>query len=82
MLVNVKRTKGFRLGYMGVKPKYRRLGLDAVMLFKQWEYANQKGYVYSDLGWVLEDNTMTVRVIERVGSTPSKTYTIYEKAIS
>lgn len=82
MLVNAKRTKGFRLGYMGIKPEYRRLGLDAVMMAKQREYANQKGYVYSDLGWVLEDNEMAVRMVDRVGGTPSKIYTIYEKAIA
>ncbi|MBN2029890.1 hypothetical protein JW824_06550 [bacterium] len=82
MILNRKRTKGFRLGYLGIKPEYRRMGLDAVMLLKQWEYANRKGYVYSDLGWVLEDNKMAIRMVERVGPTPSKVYTIYEKVIA
>lgn len=75
------RPKGFRLGYLGVKPKYRRLGLDGVMLWKQKEYSREKGYEYCDMGWVLEDNVMTIRLIEMVGSTPSKTYTIFEKSI-
>ena len=82
MLMGKNRTKGFRLGYLGVKPKYRRLGLDAVMLWKQKQYSESKGYEYADLGWVLEDNHMVTRIIERVGSTPSKTYTVYEKRIS
>lgn len=81
MLLGKGRVKGFRLGYLGVKPKYRRLGLDAVMLMKQLEYAQEKGYEYSDLGWVLEDNIMVVRMVERVGSKLSKVYSIYEKDI-
>ncbi len=75
------RPKGFRLGYLGVKPKYRRLGLDGVMLWKQKAYAREHGYEYCDMGWVLEDNTMTIRLIEMMGATPSKTYTIFEKKI-
>ncbi|HDQ45860.1 MAG TPA: hypothetical protein ENN17_10250 [bacterium] len=82
MVLLARRAKGFRLGYMGVRPEYRRLGLDAVMIVKQQEYARTKGYVYSDLGWVLEDNEMVVRMVERIGAAPSKTYTIFQKAIA
>ncbi|NQT24876.1 hypothetical protein HQ585_05960 [candidate division KSB1 bacterium] len=82
MLLSKGQVKGFRVGYLGVKPAYRRLGLDAVMLLKQHEYAKKRGYEYADMGWVLEDNTMIVRMIERVGAKPSKTYSIYEKPIS
>lgn len=81
MLLNAKRTKGFRLGYLGVKPKFRRLGLDAVMVRLQQDYALKKGYEYCDMGWVLEDNTMTVRLAERVRAKPSKTYSVYEKKL-
>ena len=82
MLLGKGSVKGFRVGYLGVKPSYRRLGLDAVMLLKQHDYAKKRGYVYADMGWVLEDNVMMVRMIERVGAKPSKTYSIYEKPIS
>jgi GNAT superfamily N-acetyltransferase len=75
------RPKGFRLGYLGVKPKFRRFGLDGVMLWKQKAYARERGYEYCDMGWVLEDNAMTIRLIEMMGATPSKTYTIFEKSI-
>ena len=81
MLLGKGKTKGYRLGYLGVKPKFRKLGLDGVMLSKQKEYSNKSQYEYADLGWVLEDNVMTVRIIEGVGSIPSKTYSIYERTI-
>jgi len=81
MLLTKNSVKGFRLGYLGVKKKFRRLGLDGVMLWKQKIYSQEKGYDYCDMGWVLEDNVMVIRVIEMMGATPSKTYTIFQKKI-
>jgi len=80
LILGAKRTKGFRLGYLGVKPKFRRLGLDGVMLWKQKQYSRTR-YDYCDMGWVLEDNVMVIRLIEMIGAEDSKTYTIYEKEI-
>ncbi len=81
MILGKNKTKGFRLGYLGVKPKFHRLGLDAVMIWKQKQYAENKGYEYCDAGWVLEDNHMVIRMLKRLGGTHSKTYTIFEKSI-
>jgi len=81
LILGAKRTKGFRLGYLGVKPKFRRLGLDGVMLWKQKQYSSTK-YDYCDMGWVLEDNKMVIRLIDMVKAKDSKTYTIYEKEIT
>lgn len=80
LILGARHTNGFRLGYLGVKPKFRRLGLDGVMLWKQKQYTRTK-YNYCDMGWVLEDNTMTIRLIKMMGAEDSKTYTIYEKEI-
>lgn len=81
MLVSKGSIKGYRLGYLGVKKKFRRMGLDGVMLYKQKIYSQQKGYQYCDMGWVLEDNTKVISLVEMMGSTPSKTFTIFEKEI-
>lgn len=70
---------GFRLGYLGVKKKFRHLGLDGVMIWKQKMYSQKVGLQYTDMGWVLDDNLKTIRLIEMMGSTPSKTYTIFEE---
>ncbi len=80
LIMGAKKTKGFRLGYLGVKPKFRRLGLDGVMIWKQKQYTRTR-YNYCDMGWVLEDNKMVISLIEMMGSEESKTYTIYEKKI-
>ena len=50
------------------------------MIWKQKLYTSTR-YHYCDMGWVLEDNTLTIRLIEMMGSEDSKTYTIYEKEI-
>jgi len=81
MLLTKNSVKGFRLGYLGVKKKFRHLGLDGVMLWKQKIYSQEKGYDYCDMGWVLEDNVMVIRIIEMMGATTSKTYTIFQKEI-
>ncbi|MFO7890779.1 MAG: hypothetical protein R6V04_10620 [bacterium] len=81
MILLKNRTKGFRLGYLGVKKKFRRLGLDGVMLCKQKKYSQEKGYTYCDMGWVLEDNYAVKRVINFMEAIPSKKYTVFEKKI-
>ncbi|HLP47890.1 MAG TPA: hypothetical protein VK469_18240 [Candidatus Kapabacteria bacterium] len=81
MFLTKSSIKGFRVGYLGVKKKFHRLGLDGVMIWKQKTYTQGAGYEYSDMGWILEDNLSTTRLADMMGSTPSKTYTIFEKKI-
>jgi len=80
MLLSKGRIRGFRLGYMGVKRRFRRLGLDGVMLWQQKLYSQEKGYEYCDFGWVLEDNVLVIRVGEQIGGAQvSKTYAIFQR---
>jgi hypothetical protein len=81
MLLTLGRIKGVRLGYLGVKKKFRRLGLEGVMLWKQRDRGIAKGYEYCDVGWVLEDNKILINLIEKMEGNLSKTYTIFEKPI-
>ncbi|MBN1780273.1 hypothetical protein JW948_04045 [bacterium] len=81
MLLGSRHTKGIRLGYLGVRPKFRHLGLDGVMIWKQKRTVDALGYRYCDAGWVLDDNVMLNRVIDLIGAKPSKTYTVFESAI-
>jgi hypothetical protein len=81
MLLTKNKIKGFRVGYLGVKKKFRRLGLDGVMIWKQKQYTQKAKFEYSDMGWVLEDNKPTIRLVELMGSELSKEYTVFEKKI-
>lgn len=82
MLLTKNSCKGFRLGYLGVKKKFRRLGLDGVMIWKQKQVTQSLNLQYCDIGWVLEDNTLTRRLVELMGAEESKEYTVFEKQIS
>jgi len=73
--------KGFRLGYLGAKRKFRRMGLPGVMAYEQKIYVQKAGYQYCDVGWVLEDNVMVLRSIQMMKARLSKTYTIFQKPI-
>ncbi len=81
MLLTKNKAKGFRLGYLGVKRKFRRLGLDGVMLWKQKQYTQKAGFEYCDIGWVLEDNDLTRRLVELMGAKDSKEYTVFETSL-
>lgn len=81
MLLTKSRIRGFRLGYLGVKKQFRRLGLDAVALWHQHLTAQRVGYDYCDLGWVLETNRPVIRMADRFGGVPSKKYALFEKSL-
>lgn len=82
MVLGARKTKGYRLGYLGVKKKFRNLGLPAVMLWKEKINSQEKGYQYCDMGWVLDDNEKIVSLVEMMSCKSSKIYTIFEKEIS
>jgi len=81
MLLAKGRVKGFRLGYLGVRKKFHRLGLAIAMLWQQKIYAQKKGYEYCDIGWVLEDNFPVIKMVDMLDAKLSKVYTIFQKAI-
>ena len=82
LLLQRKSHQGVRTGYLGVKRQFRKIGLDAVLIWKQNQYAIDRGYHYSDMGWVLESNPLMVRMIERFGGRPSKRYVVFEKSLA
>ena len=75
-------VRGTRLGYLGVKKRFRNLGLEGVLLLEQKRYHQEHGYDYTDIGWVLEDNLPVLSLVEMMNGAESKTYTIYERVLS
>ena len=78
MLLTKHRIKGLRLGYLGVKKKFRNRGLEGLLLWKQKLYTQQQGYEYCDIGYVLENNTPVLNMVKMMNGLPSKTYTVLE----
>ena len=77
-IVKSKKVKSFRQGYFGIKPKFRRMGLDSILISQAKYYAQQQKYQYCDVGWVLEDNELVLRMADFMGGTVSRKYAIFQ----
>jgi len=70
-----------RVLLFGIKPGFRRRGLDALLYVETLRTARRLGYDGAELGWVTEDNELMVRAIESMGARRYKTYRIYDRAL-
>jgi GNAT superfamily N-acetyltransferase len=71
----------FRGLIMGVIEEYRERGIDALMYVEAAKEAFRKGYKRCEMSWILEDNVMMNRIIQRIGGEVYKTYRIYEMVL-
>lgn len=70
--------EGLRLMALGVIPEARRQGIDA-LLYRETVAAMQRGgYRWVEAGWILEENAVTRRAVERWGGKVVKRYRLYE----
>ena len=76
-----RRIERLRVLLFGIKPGYRRRGLDALLGLETLRAARRLGYEGAELGWTTEDNELMNRAIESIGARRYKTYRIYEKAL-
>ena len=76
-----RRINQFRLWGMGVIEEYRSQGIDAVFHVETTRAALAKGYRHAEASWVLETNTMMIRILEHLGLQRYKTYRVYEKSL-
>lgn len=81
MLLTKGFVKSFRQGYFGIRPKFRKMGLDAILLSEAKCYTQRKGYQDCDIGWVLENNELVLRAADFMGGQLSRTYAIFQKDI-
>ena len=67
-----------RLIFFGIKPKYRRLGVDAVLYDEVKQYAMKQGYQTCDISMLLEDNYLILRASSFMDAERYKTWRIYD----
>ncbi len=70
-----------RVLMLGIKPGYRRRGIDALLYTQTMRAARALGYSGGELGWTLEDNDLINRAIESMGARRYKTYRIYQRKV-
>ncbi len=70
----------FRIIIMGVKSKYRKMGLDFLMYNEAFsDGLKTENYKNVEMGWILEENKLMVSVLNRIGARPLNKYEILEK---
>ena len=66
---------------LGLKPGYRKKGIDAMLYLHIFREGVAAGFKQAECSWILEDNWDMRRGLERMGARVYKTYRIYEKTL-
>jgi len=81
-LIRQRKIRGLRLLMLGIKEKYRQLGLPMLAFHHIYEIAREKKkYQNLEMGWTLEDNESINSLIEEVGAKRYKQYRIFRKSL-
>lgn len=77
LLWHRRKIDQFRVLTLGVKPEYRRRGIDALFFLHMFEAGREAGIERAEAGWILEDNWEMRRGMERMGGHVFRTYRVY-----
>jgi hypothetical protein len=81
-LIGWRKIKGLRLLMLGIKEKYRQLGLPMLAFHHIYEVARQqKKYRNLEMGWTLEDNESVNALTMETGARIYKKYRIFRKSL-
>jgi hypothetical protein len=78
LLMEKRKIDSARVLILGVIPEYRNKGLPAMFGVETFRSGVSKGYVKGEMSWVLEDNDLMIKAIERMGATVYKRYRVYQ----
>jgi GNAT superfamily N-acetyltransferase len=67
-----------RLMFFGIRPQFRKLGIDAVLYLEVLDHSLRKGYRTCEPSLLLEDNDLILRASSFMGGVHYKTWRIYE----
>ncbi|MBE0635239.1 N-acetyltransferase [Candidatus Bipolaricaulota bacterium] len=76
-----RRIPVMRLMFFGVRPKFRKLGIDALLYLQVQEYAVKHGYKMCEPSMLLEDNDLILRASSSMDGERYKTWRVYEMAL-
>ena len=80
-LLNKNKIDAFRVLTLGVKKKFRRLGIDVLFYYETYKLLLEKKIKWCEMSWLLEDNKSMIDPVERIGGTIYKRHRIYERSI-
>jgi len=64
--------------FFGIRPQFRKLGVDVVLYHEVTELARARGYREGEASMLLEDNDLILRASAAMGGRRYKTWRIYE----
>lgn len=79
---NLRKIPVLRLFALGVKRDYQHLGLGPLFYQRYIEEGLKRGVRWAELSWILENNDLMNRPIERMGGKIYKRYRMYDKPLS
>jgi GNAT superfamily N-acetyltransferase len=80
-LLGRRRIHRVRVLTMGVVPEHRRRGIEMALIYHTFKNGYERGFDEGEFSWILEDNVLMRRALERFGATATKTYRIFEKPL-
>ena len=81
-LWNKNKIDSYRVLTLGVKKKFRGLGIDAYMYCEMYKKFIENGIKWCEMSWMLEDNADIMEPIFKIGGTIYKRHRIYERSFS
>jgi len=81
LLLMRRRIPRIRGMFLGVKPKFRNLGIPALLVAEVVEYILSRHYVECDASLILEDNRAMMKAINVFGGNYYKRWRIYDLAL-
>jgi GNAT superfamily N-acetyltransferase len=77
-----RRIRNVRVLALGLEPRWRKSGLDALLVDEIVSRSLAAGYHGCEASWVLEDNVGMVRPLETMGARAYRRYRIYSKPLA
>jgi hypothetical protein len=66
---------------LGLLPEYRSQGLDVLMYRDLFQAGFKRGIWHGEFSWVLEDNLVMCRPLERMGAAVDRVYRLYDRPV-
>ncbi len=81
LLAGRRRIDAVRVLTMGVVREHRKRGIDVLLIYHTFVNGLKRGYYRGEFSWILEENVLLRRAMDRMGAARSKTYRIFEREL-
>jgi hypothetical protein len=81
LLRGLKRVDAMRGLAMGIRPRFRKMGIDYAFYHAGLKAAHSRRYRTIELSWILDNNLELLHALQRLEARETKRYRLYEKAL-